>query len=111
MKHLPNVIIYLTWVIKSKIDLNRSTATCFGTTSFYDDKSVYEYEVETSMLTFEEATRYSRLLLSHDIRIVDTFGVNAIIVSDISSELSDADNALTSIRFKFRYGTKRFPYH
>lgn len=100
--------IYLTCVIKSKIDLDRSTATCLGTTSFYDDKSVYEYEVETSMLTFEEATRYSRLLLSHDIRIVDTFGVYAIIVSDISSELSDADNALNSIKFKFRYGTKRF---
>lgn len=59
--------IHLNCVTKRKLVLDRSTTTCLGTTTFYDDKSSYEYEVESSTLTYEEACHFSELLLSHEI--------------------------------------------
>ena len=47
--------------------MSLTTTTCLGTTTFYDDKSSYEYEVESSTLTYEEACHFSELLLSHEI--------------------------------------------
>lgn len=69
--------IHLTCVTKSKLDLDRSTATSLGVTTFYDDKSAYEYDVESSMLTFEEAKHFSQLLLSRYVNIVEIGGALA----------------------------------
>lgn len=100
----------LTCVTKRKLDLDRSTATSQGITTFYDDNSSYEYEVESSMLTYEEANRLSILLLSHDIEIIEGEDNNVpIIITDLSSEISDADNATNSVKFKYKYAKNRFP--
>ena len=102
--------IHLTCVTKSKLNLDRSTATSLGVTTFYDDKSAYEYDVESSMLTFEEAKHFSQLLLSRYVNIVEIGGALApIIVTDINSEISDADNATNSIKFKYKYSSHHFP--
>ena len=102
--------IHLTCVTKSKLDLDRSTATSLGVTTFYDDKSAYEYDVESSMLTFEEAKHFSQLLLSRHVNIVEKGGALApITVTDINSEISDADNATNSIKFKYKYSSHHFP--
>lgn len=102
--------IHLTCVTKRKLSLDRSTATSLGTSTFYDDKSAYEYEVESSMLTEEEASHYSQLLLSQYTNIIEPSGGSIpIIITDISSEISDADNATNSLKFKYKYATHRLP--
>ena len=102
--------IHLTCVTKSKLDLDRSTATSLGVTTFYDDKSAYEYDVESSMLTFEEAKHFSQLLLSRSVKIKEYGGeLVPITITDINSEISDADNATNSIKFKYKYSSHRFP--
>lgn len=102
--------IHLTCVTKSKLDLDRSTATSLGVTTFYDDKSAYEYDVESSMLTFEEAKHFSQLLLSRYVNIVEIGGALApITITDINSEISDADNATNSIKFKYKYSSHHLP--
>ena len=52
----------LTCVTKSKFNLDRFIATSLGVTTFKDDKSAYEYDMESSMLTFEEVKLFSQLL-------------------------------------------------
>ena len=104
--------IHLSCVTKRKISLDRSTATSLGTSTFYDDHSAYEYEVESSMLAEEETAHYSQLLLlSQYTNIIEPNGGSIlIIITDISSEISDADNATNSIKFKYKYATHRLPY-
>lgn len=102
--------IHLTCVTKRKLDLDRSTATCLGKSTFYDDKSAYEYEVESSMLTYEQAEHYSHLLLSHVVNVIESNGGSIpILITDISGEISDADNATNTIKFKYKYSSHRIP--
>ena len=80
---------------------------CVG---IYDDKSTYEHEVETSMLFFEQANHISQLLLTNEIYINEQNGVQQpLIITDLTSEVSDADNATNSIKFKWKYAKHRFP--
>lgn len=102
--------IHLNCVTKRKLALDRSTATCLGLTTFYDDKSAYEHEVESSMLSFEQANHISQLLLTNEIYINEQSGVQLpIVITDLTSEVSDADNATNSIKFKWKYAKHRFP--
>ena len=102
--------IHLNCVTKRKLVLGRSTTTCLGTTAFYDDKSEYEYEVESAMLRYEEACHFSELLLSYSIELLEFNQARIpIIITDLSSEVSDADNATNSIKFKYKFTTRRFP--
>ena len=98
--------IFLNCTTKRILNLDRATAVCNGETSFYDDNTDTEYEVETTMLSYEDATRISLLLLSKSITIVTNINEDEednIIITDITSEISDADNATNSIKFKFKY--------
>ena len=101
--------IHLTCVTKRKLDINRSTATCLGASTFYDDTTAYEYEVESSMLTLEQTDHLSVLLLSQDISIIADNHSYPIIITDITSEISDADNATNALKFKYKYARRRIP--
>ena len=62
------------------------------------------------MLTFEEAKHFSQLLLSRYVNIVEIGGALApITITDINSEISDADNATNSIKFKYKYSSHHLP--
>ena len=64
----------------------------------------------SGMLTEEEATHYSQLLLSPYTNIIEPGGGSIpIIITDISSEISDADNATNSLKFKYKYASHRLP--
>lgn len=70
----------------------------------------YEYEVESSTLTYEKARHFSELFLSHEIEIFEFNRLRVpVIITDLSSEISDADNATNSIKFKYKYTTWLFP--
>lgn len=102
--------IHLTCVTKRKLSLDRSTATCLGITSFYDDQSEYEYEVESSMLPYDQALHFTQLLLSPHINIVEYTGSTVpILITDINHDISDAHNATNAIKFKYKYTRHRLP--
>lgn len=72
--------------------------------------TAYEYEVESSTLTYEEARHFSELFLSHEIEIFEFNRLRVpVSITDLSSEISDADNATNSIKFKYKYTTWLFP--
>lgn len=109
-KQSDNIAVLLRMAEVAYLNLDRSTATSLGVTTFYDDKSAYEYDVESSMLTFEEAKHFSQLLLSRYVNIVEIGGaLTPITITDINSEISDADNATNSIKFKYKYSSHHFP--
>ena len=58
-------------------------------TTFYDDKSAYVYDVESSMLTFEEAKHFSQFLLSRYVNIVEIGGALAPITIDYGNNIFD----------------------
>ena len=101
--------IHLTCVTKRKLDISRSTATCLGASTFYDDNTAYEYEVESAMLTLEQTDHLSILLLSQDISIISDRQSLPIIITDITSEISDADNATNALKFKYKYARHHIP--
>ena len=62
------------------------------------------------MLTFEAAKHSSQLLLPRSVNIVEIAGALApITIPDINRDISDADNATTSIKFKYKYSSHHFP--
>ena len=102
--------VHRGFLAKTFYVIDRSTATSLGTSTFYDDHSAYEYEVESSMLTEEECSHYSQLLLSPYTNIIEPNGGSIpIIITDISSEISDAENATNSLNFKYKYAAHRIP--
>ena len=104
--------IFLYCTTKRITNFERSTAVCNGETSFYDDTTDSEFEVETSMLQYDDAVRISTLLLSHSVSLVtdvnEDYGL-PIIITDLTSETSDADNATNSIKFKYKFTDNIFP--
>ncbi len=101
--------IHLTCVTKRKLDISRSTATCLGASTFYDDTTAYEYEVESSMLTIEQTDHLSVLLLSNEVSLIVESQSVPILVTDITSEISDADNATNTLKFKYKFARHRIP--
>ena len=63
--------IHLSCVTNRKISLDRSTATSLGTSTFYDDQTAYEYEVESRMLTEEETTHRLPCTIKYPTNIFD----------------------------------------
>lgn len=104
--------IFLYCTTKRITNFERSTAICNGETSFYDDTTDSEFEVETSMLQYDDAVRISTLLLSHSVSLVTDINEDyslPIIITDLTSEISDADNATNSIKFKYKFTDNIFP--
>lgn len=66
--------------------------------------------METLILSFEQANHISQLLLSKEVYINDENGWQQLIsITDLTSEVSDADNVTNSIKFKWRYAKNIFP--
>lgn len=62
------------------------------------------------MFFFEQANHISQLLLTNEIYINEQSGAQLpILITDLTSEVSDADNATNSIKFKWKYTKHRFP--
>ena len=72
--------------------------------------ALFDGESTPRMVRIEEAKHFSQLLLSRYVNIVEIGGALApITVTDINSEVSDADNATNSIKFKYKYSSHHFP--
>lgn len=85
-----------------KTEVDRSEAVCGRKISYYDEQLKVHHEVETAPLTFSEAQHMTQLLISREITREVTPGVFApVLITDISSEVSD--NNTNPIRMKFTW--------
>ena len=95
---LETAYIYAATTLKTDID--RSEATCNNQTTFYDQQTTHAHEVNITTLSLEHALWLNQLLESH--KVTDRKG-NAILISDITSEISDETNATNKLKFTWRF--------
>lgn len=86
----------------SKTEIDRSEAVCGNKVAYYDTSVKVKHEVETAPLTLSEAQFLNQFLSSQEITREVADGLFApVIISDISSEVSD--NNSNPIRLKFTW--------
>lgn len=90
--------LYNTTTVKTEID--RSEAVCGQQTQFYDETVKVKHEVETAPLTNSEATWLNQMLTSKLVKVlIDGYTAVPVLISDISSEVSDSDKELIRLKF------------
>ena len=94
--------LYGATTIKSEVD--RSEAVSGRKTQYYDETVKVKHEVETAPLTFEEAEWVSQMLTSKWVAKHLAEGIaEEILISDITSEVTDSDKELARIKFSWKY--------
>ena len=100
-----------------KVKADRSIATLGRSSQFYDVTTSKEYEVESAALTSDECLQVEQMLTSPSVRI--PYGPNTslydndfdalipILITDFTSELSDTDEKLNSVKFTWRFAENR----
>lgn len=100
-----------------KVKSDRSIATLGKTSCFYDVTTSKEYEVESAALTSDECLQVEQMLTSPSVRIpygsnvalydTDFDALIPILITDFTSELSDTDEKLNSVKFTWRFAENR----
>lgn len=100
-----------------KVKADRSIATLGRSSQFYDVTTSKEYEVVSAALTSDECLQVEQMLTSPSVRI--PYGPNTslydndfdaripILITDFTSELSDTDEKLNSVKFTWRFAENR----
>ena len=97
-----HVFVYGTTVKKTVI--SRKEAVSQGVTSFYDKSVERRHEVETSPMSMEEAEWFNEFLeSSHVYRWLNDDWQPEVLISDITSEISDNAKELVKMKFSWRY--------
>lgn len=100
------VPLYLYGTLTTKTDMERTEASCLGTSQFYDETIDQTFEFETSFLTPEEAFYINQLLTStHITANVPSLPLREILITDMTSEISDRPSDTIRIKFTFKYAT------
>lgn len=87
-----------------KTEVERSEAVCGQQTQFYDETVKIKHEVETAPLPYEEAIWLNEMLTSKLVRRPLINGsLVEVLISDISSEVSNGDTELIRLKFSWRY--------
>jgi hypothetical protein len=100
--------LFNTTTVKTEVD--RSEAVCGNRMQFYDETIKVKHEVETAPLTYDEAMWLNQMLTSKLVKRPMDDGEDAeVLISDISSEVTDADKELIRLKFSWKYadGTER----
>lgn len=100
---------------KTKSD--RSIAYVGNTSQFYDISHSKEYEVETGGLSRDECLQVEQMLTSPSVRLpwgpnvsiyeVDFDALPTVLISDYTSEISDSDEKLNTVKFTWRFTDNR----
>lgn len=94
--------LYNTTTIKTEVD--RSEAICGKTAEFYDQTVRVKHEVETASLAYDEAKWLNQLLTSRLVRhSLEDGTLQEVLISDISSEISNSDKELIRLKFSYKY--------
>lgn len=100
-----------------KVKADRSIATLGKSSQFYDVTTSKEYEVESAAMTTDECLQVEQMLTSPSVRIPygpdaaiydnDFDAIIPILITDFTSELSDSDEKLNSVKFTWRFAENR----
>jgi len=94
--------LFNTTSIKTEVD--RSETVCGNRTQFYDETVKVKHEVETAPLTYDEAKWLNQMLTSKLVKRPISVDESAqVLISDISSEVTDSDKELIRIKFSWKY--------
>ena len=95
---------YLYGATTIKTEIDRSEAVCGDYTQFYDEKVKTKYEVETAPLTIDEAKWLNQMLTSKLVKhSMEDGSFEEILISDITSEVSNSDKDLIRLKFTWKY--------
>lgn len=95
---------YLFGATTIKTEIDRSEAVCGYNTQYYDEKVKTKYEVETAPLTIDEAKWLNQMLTSNLVKHGMEDGTfEDILISDITSEVSNSDKDLIRLKFSWKY--------
>ena len=96
------VYLYGTTTMKTEVD--RTETVCGKKTEFYDETVKTKHEVETAPLPYDEAKWLNQMLTSKYVtRPLGEGQSSPILLSDISSEVSNSDKDLIRLKFSWKY--------
>ena len=96
--------LYLYGATTIKTEIDRSEAISGRKTQYYDETIKVKHEVESAPLTYDEAQWVSQMLTSKWVaKYVSEGQIEQILISDITSEITDSDKELTRIKFSWKY--------
>lgn len=90
---------YFSATINRKTDDGRKLASVAGNLALYDRKPATEYEVQTSPLSFEEASWIDQLITSTEVMLLDG---TAVIITDGSAECHNDNSELNKAKFSYK---------
>lgn len=90
---------YLNAIVNRKTDDGRKLANVSGSLTHYDRKPVTEYEVETSPLSFEEASWIDQLITSPEVTLLDG---TSVIITDGTAECHNDNSELNKAKFAYK---------
>ena len=97
-----HIFIYGSTTFKTAV--SRKEAVSQGVTSFYDNTVDRRYNVETTPLTHAEAEWFNEFLESHYVeRYLSEDYQARVLISDITSEISDNPKDTVKLKFSWRY--------
>ena len=87
-----------------KTSFTQKEAICAGVSSYYNQSASRVVEIKTVPLSYEEALWVNEFLGSKRIvKIIPPGDDRDILISDITSEISDSDKETISIKFSWKY--------
>lgn len=94
-------------VVSAKTDVKRELADCNGRTESYDRRVVRTFTVNSEPLTVDEVHVYEQLLASHDVKLWIDGDEYDVLVTDHTCEPSSADGELSTVKFTWRFASRR----
>ena len=91
--------IYIYGATTEITEVDRQEAICQGRTQFYNQKVKHRYNVVTETLGIAEAKWYNELFASDFVFTKVDGATKRILITDITSEIKDATNETTKMRF------------
>lgn len=97
--------IFIFGTTTFKTEISRKEAVTQQKTSFYDKTVSRKWDVKTVPLSQEEALWYNEFLESDYVtkELTTEMDRQEILISDVTSEISDSAKDLVSIKFSYRY--------
>ena len=95
---------YIYGVQSDKTKIDRSEAVIGRRTMFYDETTEVKHEIETAPMPYEEALWLNQLLTSKSVvRYMDTDKTAQVLITDISSEVSNSDKEMVKLKFSWKF--------
>ncbi len=99
--------VFVSGLSVMKTDVSRDTAFCAGKILQYNHLTTRTYEHTTAPLTRMEAAAMSQLIESINTAVVVDGAEYPIIIEDHTSDVSNDDNSMNSMKFTWRFTGRR----